>query len=102
MRAVALRYSPSGARASERKKTGKQNEGWEEDKHKVPTCTSRILEGRSGTHRGTGVGSASRHGGGLGRVHPHDRVPGIPLSYRTRLHPAAPGAGAGLLLVALS
>jgi len=34
-------------------------------------------------HRGTGAGSASQHGGGLGRVHPHDRVPGIPLSYRT-------------------
>ena len=42
-------------------------------------------------HRGTGAGSASRHGGGLGRVHPHDRVPGIPLSYRTKLHPAARG-----------
>ena len=47
-------------------------------------------EGRSRTQR-TGVGSASRHGGGLGRVHPHDRVPGIPLSYRTKLHPAARG-----------
>ena len=43
----------------------------------TPACTSRILEGRSGT-QGTGAGSASRHGGGLGRIHPHDRVPGIP------------------------
>ena len=50
------------------------------------TCVSAMF-----LHRGTGAGSASRHGGGLGRVHPHDRVPGIPLSYRTKLHPAARG-----------
>ena len=49
------------------------------------------------------MGSASRHGGGLGRVHPHGRVPGIPLSYRTKIvAPGGTGAGAGLLLVALS
>ena len=30
----------------ERKKTDTPNEGWDEDR--VPTCTSRILEGRSG------------------------------------------------------
>ena len=29
---------------------------WRREKDRVPTCTSRILEGRSGTPRGTGVG----------------------------------------------
>jgi len=60
-------------------------------------------EGRSGT-QGNGSGertSASRHGGGLGRVHPHDRVPGFP-SRIGRVAPGGTGAGAGLLLVALS
>ena len=42
------------------------------------------------------AGSASRHGGGalpLGRVHhtAHDRVPGIPLSYRAGKHVEGPG-----------
>ena len=31
---------------AERKKTEQANEGWEKDR--APTCTSRILEGRSG------------------------------------------------------
>ena len=100
----SISKAKGGRDASFLNKTDTPNEGWEKDR--VPTCTSRILEGRSGTHRGMGVGSASRHGGGpLGRVHPHDRVPGIPLSYsyRTKLHPAAWGqARASYLLVALS
>ena len=55
-------------------------------------------------HRGTGVGSASRHGGGLGRVHPHVRVPGIPLSYRTgctRRHGGRRGPPTGCALLVL-
>ena len=55
-------------------------------------------------HRGTGAGSASRHGGGLGRVHPHDRVPGIPLSYRTgctRRHGGRRGPPTGCALLVL-
>ena len=55
-------------------------------------------------HRGTGAGSASRHGGGLGRVHPHDRVPGIPLSYRTgctRRHGGKRGPPTGCALLVL-
>ena len=40
------------------KKTLNPNEGWEEDK--VPTCTSRILEGRSGT-QGNGSGERTSH-----------------------------------------
>ena len=41
-----LRFLPPDARKKERKKTDTPNEGWDEDR--VPTCTSRILEGRSG------------------------------------------------------
>ena len=49
----------------ERKKTDKPNEGWEEDR--VPTCTSRILEGRSGTQgNGSGERIATRRGAGQG------------------------------------
>ena len=50
------------------------------------------------------VSSASRHGGGLGRVHPHDRVPGIPLSYRTgctRRHGGKRGPPTGCALLVL-
>ena len=36
----------AGPSQKERKKTDTPNEGWDEDR--VPTCTSRILEGRSG------------------------------------------------------
>ena len=51
-------------------------------------------ERERGAHRDT-------EGGGLGRVHPHDRSQG----FRSRIGQVAPGgtgAGAGLLLVALS
>ena len=94
--AWASKEGKENRQPKERRKENKPNEGWDEDR--VPTCTSRTGAGfwkDDQGHRGTGVnslsgvGSASRHGGELGRVHPHDRVPGIPLSYR-KLH-AAPG-----------
>ena len=61
--------------------TTNKDEGWEE-RTRSPPARAGFWKDDQG-HRGTGAGSASRHGGGLGRVHPHDRVPGIPLSYRT-------------------
>ena len=60
----------------ERKQTTQRRDGRRTGSPR--TCTSRILEGRSGT-RMNGVGSASRHGArrGAGQgVHPHNRVPG--------------------------
>ena len=68
----------------ERKKTDKPTEGWEEDK--VPTCTSRILEGRTirdtgERERGAHERIATRRGAGQGS--PTRQGPGIPLSYRT-------------------
>ena len=68
--------------------------GWEKDTDRVPRHLREQDLGRTIRDTGERSGertSASRHGGGLGRVHPHDRVPGIPLSYRTKLHPAARG-----------
>ena len=83
----------------ERKKTDKPNEGWEEDR--VPTCTSRILEGRSGT---TGDREWGAHrdteGGWAGFTHTTGSQ-GF-LSRIGRVAPGGTGAGAGLLLVALS
>ena len=50
---------------TERKKTDQPNEGWGEDK--VPTCTSRVLEGRSGTQGNrSGERIATRRGAGQG------------------------------------
>ena len=40
-------YPPFCEVVTQINKTGTPNEGWEKDR--VPTCTSRILEGRSGT-----------------------------------------------------
>ena len=50
----------------------KRTRGWEKDR--VPTCTSRpgFWKDDQGNTVNTGAGSASRHGEGLGRVHPRD------------------------------
>ena len=74
--------------------------GWEEDK--VPTCTSRILEGR--TIRDTGERERGAHrdteGGWAGFTHTTGSQ-GF-LSRIGQVAPGGTGAGAGLLLVALS
>ena len=75
----------------------------------IDSSELRLTTDREGRHVGqggerTGAGSASRHGGGLGRVHPHDRVPGIPLSYRTgctRRHGGRRGPPTGCALLVL-
>ena len=100
MLAVTYPWAPITCR-KERKKTDNPNEGWEEDRS--PPARAGSWKDDQG-HRGTGVGSASRHGGGLGRVHPHDRVPGIPLSYRTgctRRHGGRRGPPTGCALLVL-
>ena len=65
--------SDAGARVDSLKKDNRElqvlqdkpNEGWEKDR--VPTCTSRILEGRSGTQgNGSGERIATRRGAGQG------------------------------------
>ena len=50
---LAMPRHRNAPKQKKRKKTDKPNEGWEKDR--VPTCTSRILEGRSGT-QGNGSG----------------------------------------------
>jgi len=61
-------HTPVPCRVKERKKTDKPNEGWEEDRV-VPTCTSRILEGRSGTPgNGSGERIATRRGARQGSL----------------------------------
>ena len=59
---------------------------------KVPTCTSRILEGRSGTQgNGSGERIATRRGGWAGVTHTTGSQ-GFPSRInRTKLHPAARG-----------
>ena len=50
------------SKKKERKQTRQTRDGTRTG-IRVPTCTSRILQGRSGTQGNGGVGSASRHGG---------------------------------------
>ena len=100
--AGALLFSRRGAakRKKERKPANQTRDG---RRTRSPPARAGSWKDDQG-HRGTGVGSASRHGGGLGRVHPHDRVPGIPLSYRTgctRRHGGRRGPPTGCALLVL-
>ena len=85
---VVLAVAHPLCKKKERKQTNQTRDG--RTRTRSPPARAGSWKDDQG-HRGTGVGSASRHGGGLGRVHPHDRVPGVPLSYRTKSLPAARG-----------
>ena len=66
---LAMPRHRNAPKQKKRKKTDKPNEGWEKDR--VPTCTSRILEGRSGTQ---GNGSGERISTDHARARRADRV----------------------------
>ena len=94
------RRSPLPHSPKERKQTNQTRDG---GRTRSPPARAGFWKDDQG-HRGTGAGSASRHGGGLGRVHPDDGVPGIPLSYRTgctRRHGGRRGPPTGCALLVL-
>ena len=64
-----LRAGPVPKRKKERKQTNQTRDGGRTGS--LPARAGFWKDDQG--HRGTGVGSASRHGGGLGSVHPHDR-----------------------------
>ena len=86
----------------ERKQTTETRDGRRTGPHLHEQDLGRTIRDTGERDYGSGERIATRRG--LGRVHPHDRVPGIPLSYRTgctRRHGGRRGPPTGCALLVL-